>query len=99
MSRQTPDAGDPRIQAALAELQQLILVNYPETVFDVFKGEDPCGVYLRATVDRDDLSDVIDTVLDKLYELQVEQELPVYVVTTQPPARVAAQLAARTRTR
>jgi hypothetical protein len=33
--------------------------------------------------------------LDKLYELEVEQELPIYVVTSQPAARIAAQLQAR----
>lgn len=33
--------------------------------------------------------------IDKLYELEVEQELPIYVVTSQPPERVAARLKAR----
>lgn len=97
MSVHMPDARDPRIRAALVDLQQRILAQYPEATFTVFEGEDPPGVYLRATVDIEDSSDVMDTVLDTLYELEVEQGLPIYVVSSQPPARVAAQLAARTR--
>ena len=89
------DIDAPRIQAALAELKALILARYPDAIFEVLEGEDPVGVYLRTTVDIEDSSDVMETVLDKLYELEVEQELPVYVVTTQPIARVAAQLRAR----
>jgi hypothetical protein len=37
----------------------------------------------------------METVLDKLYDLEVEQGLPIYVVTSRPPERVAALLRAR----
>lgn len=85
----------PRITAGIDELKGLITARYPDARFAIFEGEDPEGVYLRAIVDIDDSSDVMETVLDKLYELEVEQGLPVYVVTSQPPERVAAQLKAR----
>jgi hypothetical protein len=86
---------DPRIASAIEELKRLIADRYPEAHFTTFKGEDPEGFYLRATIDREDSSDAMEVVLDKLYELQVEEGLPLYVVTSQPPRRVAATLRAR----
>ncbi len=80
---------DQQITSALAELRTLIAQRYPEAQFDVFHGEDPEGVYLRATVDVDDTDPVLDTVLDRLYVFQVEQALPIHVVTTVPMERVA----------
>jgi hypothetical protein len=87
---------DPEIVTALDELKALIAAKYPEASFEVFEAEDPDGVYLRATVDIEDSSDALVPALDKLHELEVEQGLPIYVVTDQPLARVAAQLKART---
>src|SRR4051812_41831344 len=86
---------DPRVVAALNDLKHLIAAHYPDASFDVFEGEDPDGIYLRATVDIDDSSDALIPALDKLHELEVEQGLPIYVVTDQPAARVAAQLKAQ----
>jgi len=86
---------DPRVTTALDELKHLIAARYPDASFDVFEGDDPKGIYLRATVDIEDSSDALTPALDKLYELEVEQELPIYVVTSQPLERVAAQLQAR----
>ena len=86
---------DPRIADALHEIQRLIAAHYLDARFDVFEGEDPEGVYLRAEVDIEDSSDALEPVLDKLHELQVERELPVYVVTDQPLERVGAHLATR----
>jgi len=84
------------VTTALSELKALISARYAGARFAVFEGEDPEGIYLRATVDIEDSSDALTPALDKLYELQVEQELPIYVVTSQPPERVMAQLDART---
>lgn len=86
---------DPRVAAALDALQRLIAARYPDATFDVFEGEDPEGVYLRATVDIEDSSDALVPALDKLHDLQVEQGLPIYVVTDRPLERIAAELRAR----
>jgi hypothetical protein len=82
----------PGIADALSTLETLIRGRYPDAVFTVFEGEEPDGVYLRATVDLDDPDEVIDLVVDALYRIQVEQELPVYVIPVQPLERAAAQL-------
>ncbi len=82
----------PRAQAALDELQALIVARFPQATFTIQKGYEPAGIYLMATVDIDDTDEVIDLIGDRLVDLQVEEGLPVYVVPLQPTARVMAQL-------
>ena len=86
---------DPRVEGAIEELRALIAERYPGARFDVFERDDPEGVRLQATVDIEDTEEVMDVVIDALYDIQVERGLPVYVVTEQPLARVAEQLRAR----
>jgi uncharacterized protein (UPF0332 family) len=88
---------DPRIQEAVEELRTLIAGRYPTARFDVFERDDPEGVRLQAMVDIEDTDEVMDAVMDALYDIQVERGLPVYMVTEQPPARVAEQLRERSR--
>ena len=87
---------DPRVQAALVELQGRIRARYPEARFAVFTGEDPDGVYLRATVDVEDTDEVMDVLIERLIALEVDEGLPLYVRAVRPLLRVAEQLAART---
>ena len=88
MSRATEHIADPRIAAAVEELQALIRNRYPDAQFDVSAGEDPEGVYLTATVDLEDPDEVTDLVIDRTMQLQVEEQLPVYVVPIRPLIRV-----------
>jgi hypothetical protein len=83
---------DPRVAAALAELQALITAHYPTATFSTARGEDPEGMYLTATVDVDDTDDVVDQFIARLLDLQIEEGLPVYVIPVRPIARVAAEL-------
>lgn len=83
---------DPRIQKALADLEGLIHRRYPAATFDVAPGEDPEGIYLTATVDVEDTDEVVDTIIDRLLEIQVEQRLPVYVIPVRPLSRVLEEL-------
>ncbi len=85
---------DPRIQAAVAELQGMIAQKYPAATFEVFHGEDPEGTYLRATVDIEDTDEVVDLIIDRLVDLQVEERLPVYVIPVRPLERVIAEMKA-----
>src|SRR5688500_18903888 len=85
-------AQDPTVTAALDELREAILRRYPNAAFETFHRDDPDGIRLRVTVDTDDTDEVLDIVIDRLYELQVEQLLPIYVIPVQPPSRTAAQL-------
>lgn len=80
------------MQAALDELQGLLHTRFPEATFTVGVGEDPDGIYLSPTIDVEDTDEVMEVVLDRLLEFQVDQGLPVYVVPTLPIERVAEQL-------
>ena len=86
---------DASIRAAVDELQGLIRSRYPEASFSVGYGEDPVGVYLRAIVDVEDTDEVIGPIIDRLVAMQVDEELPIYVIPSQPPERIAAMLRAR----
>lgn len=88
MNQERHPAFDDQTQGALDTLQSMIAERYPAASFEVSHGDDPEGVYLRATVDIDDVDEVLDTVLDPLFTYQVEEGLPIYVVPLQPIERV-----------
>lgn len=88
---------DPRIQRAVEELKGLIHNRYPSATFEVFEGEDPEGVYLRTTVDIEDRDEVIDTVIDRSLEIQIDEGLPVYVIVVQPLERVLKEMESQKR--
>jgi hypothetical protein len=87
MSVEQTQRSQPAIQSALTELQGMIQSRWPEATFVVSEGDDPEGVYLDAVVDIDDPDEVMDLVVDRLLDLQVEQQLPVHVVPVRPLAR------------
>lgn len=82
---------DDRIQQGIAELQGMIRKHFGEAAFAVFRGDDPEGMYMRVTVDVEDTDEVVDVFLDRLLQLQVEEELPLYVVPVRPAKRSLEQ--------
>jgi hypothetical protein len=95
MSAQRSPDMDPRIRTAIIELQDLIRDKYPSAAFQVSRGEDPEGFYLKATVDVEDTDEVVDIVIDRLLEMEIDEELPVYFVPLRPVERVIDELASR----
>lgn len=83
----------PRLDEAIVELRELIARHYPDATFSVSEGEDPDGIYLTATVDVEDMGEVVDVFLDRMVDLQVEEDLPIYVVAVRPLERNLAILA------
>lgn len=82
-----------RAQPAIDDLTAMIRRRYPQAIFAVTRGDDPEGIYLKATIDVDDVDEVLDqAVLDRLFTLQVEEELPLYLFPLQPAHRVLAFL-------
>jgi hypothetical protein len=80
---------DPRMAAALEELAATISQHYPGSSFRVSRGEDdPTIVQLIATIDVEDTDPVLDVVMERLLELQ--ETLPVFVVTERPLERTIA---------
>ncbi len=74
----------PQEQNARDDFERLIRARYPDATFDVSVGGEPDGVYLTVTVDLDIAGEVIDHILDRLLEVQIDEGLPVYVVTARP---------------
>lgn len=90
------DQRERRIEAALAELKQLIKRRYPEARFSVAGGpEDPQEVHLVATVDLEDTDEVLDLVMERMLQFQLEEQLPVYVSPRRTPQRREAVWAAQ----
>ncbi|MGH2458721.1 MAG: hypothetical protein ACRDIY_07630 [Chloroflexota bacterium] len=71
----------------------MIRLRYPAARFVIALGDDPEGFYLKATVDLADVDEVVNQeLLDRLFEFQVEQNLPVYVIPLQPMDRVLQEI-------
>jgi hypothetical protein len=83
---------DPRVQRTLGELQELIRGRYPQASFQTYRGEDPEGIYLDATVDVDDTDEVMDLIIDRLLQAQVDEGLPVYVIPLRPLEKVLEEM-------
>lgn len=88
------DIADKRIQSALAELQEMIQLHYPQATFVAAEGDDPDGVYLTATVDLDDPDEVMDVIVDRLLEIEIDEGLPIYVIPSRTRDRTAEHLRA-----
>jgi hypothetical protein len=81
-------ADDPRIEHALDELRGVIVEKYPSAIFEVSHGvDDPRAVHLTATIDVDDTDEVVDLVIDRMIEMQIEEELPIFVIPVRPVER------------
>jgi hypothetical protein len=86
-----------RIQDAIDELQGLVLQRYPTARFAVTRAEDePENVHLTAVIDVEDTDEVLDLVIDRVVELQVDEQIPVHVIPIRTPERVLAEMKART---
>jgi hypothetical protein len=83
----------PRMEAAIAEIQSLISSHYPTTTFSVYEWDDPEGIFLSAVVDTEDLDAVTDLFRERELELQIEENLPLFVIPERTPERHAAVLA------
>ena len=84
---------EPRRQQAVTQLEELIRARYPTASFALRVGiDDPEATYITATVDVEDPDDVIDLVLDRLLELQLDEHIPIYVLPVHTPERVADTL-------
>jgi len=75
--------------------ERRIRERYPDATFAVSMGDDPDGIYLMATVDLEDTGEVLDAIMDRLLEVQIDEALPVYVIPIRPlaPIGVATPLA------
>jgi len=93
MTATSTQARDPSVQAAIDELSDLIRIAHPQARFAVRPHpEEPSTTLLEATVEIDDLDEVLDLVFDRMEQLRVDEGVPKLVVPLQPAERVAAML-------
>jgi len=81
---------NPRMQAGIVEIQRLIRAKYPGATFEIQESPEPEGVYMRAIVDVDEPFLVMDSFIDRLAEIQADDELPLSVVVMRTPERMKA---------
>jgi hypothetical protein len=82
---------DPKMQAAVDELEDLIRQAHPEVQFSLSR--DPEGseaIHLIAVLDVDDTDLVVDEFIDRMMQLQIEEELPLFVIPVRTPERETA---------
>lgn len=91
---------DERTRKAVDELKADIAQHYPTATFELSRGQDdPSSLHLTTTVDLDDAFEVLDKVIDRVVDLQVEQGIPLHVIPVRTPERVQAEMdAQRSRT-
>ncbi|MHB8574645.1 MAG: hypothetical protein ACYDCQ_04875 [Dehalococcoidia bacterium] len=78
MKSRVLDTNESQMRAAIRELKQLVRARFPDANFGVTIGEDPFGVYLTVYLDIDDSDKVMDIMIDKLLEIQVDRQLSIY---------------------
>ncbi len=81
------------MEAAIEEMTHLVSQRFPEATFALGHGEDPEGTHLIATVDIDDMGEVVELYLDRLVDMQLDEALPLYVIPVRPVERSPAILA------
>jgi hypothetical protein len=81
-----------RLDAAIAEIQEMILARYPNAAFELELGEDPDGTWMTVTVDVEDTDEVFDVIVGRLLDMQVEERIPLYVIPVRPIERIMADL-------
>ena len=83
----------PEMAGAIEQLKSMVKARYPDATFQVAPDpEDPGAMDLIATVDVEDIDEVLDIVIDRVLELQLEEELPVHVIPIRPLDRVLKEM-------
>jgi hypothetical protein len=91
---------EPRVLAAVGELEELVRSRYPEATFSVGRGpDDPEAIHVYATVELEDTEPVVDLVIERELELLLEEGLSVQVIPLRTQERNAAILEALEQTR
>jgi hypothetical protein len=71
---------DPRMHAAIEEFTSMIADRYPSATLRTYVNEEPVGVFLHAAGDIDDPDEVMDWVIHRVVEIQVDDDISRYVL-------------------
>jgi len=93
MNRRKSEQLSPQMLQAIDELKTLIKTHYPDAQFEVERAADePEAILLVTTVDIDTTEDILDLVIDRVIDLQVEDRIPIHVIPLRPIKRVIADM-------
>ena len=93
MNQELEQTLDPRVRGAIDEVRRTIRERYPDAQFAVERGHDePENIHLITTVDLDDPDEVVDLVLDRMIEMEVDERIPLYVIAVRTPERILAEM-------
>src|SRR6266571_4838776 len=91
MNKKQPIHHDEKTRQVGAELEGVITRHYPSATFSLRRGSDaPSSINILATVAVDDPDDVLEKVLDRVVELNVDEGIPVHVIPLRTLERIAA---------
>jgi hypothetical protein len=80
----------PNMKRAIVELEDLVRQQYPDAAFQVQQSpEDPTIIHLIPTVDVVDRDEVMDLVIDRMMQFQIDDSLPLFVVPVRTADREA----------
>ena len=90
MNAVSTSSEDVRMQHAIEELSSLIRSRYPEAQFTVGQAQDDGEILLLySEVAANSMDEVLDVVMDRMLELQVDEGVPIYVIPELRPRRAA----------
>lgn len=81
---------------AVSELKAVISARFPEATFALGHSEDdPAAIHLYTTVDVEDTDEVVDLVIDRVLDFQLERSIPIHVIPLRPMSRAVRELRGR----
>ena len=80
---------NPKVQAAIAEIQRRIRARYPEATFEAYPDRETGHILVYAWVDTDEYFPVVELVSDYLSDLLVHEDIPMLVLPQLAPARAS----------
>ncbi len=85
-------AAGVQLQAAIADMQQLIRDRYSTSTFEIEPGEDPGTTWIWARVDVDDPDEVVNLIIEPLLALEIDQGVFLDVIPAHTRERIEAML-------
>jgi len=80
-----------RARAAIDELKHSILSRHSDATFIVHPGfDDPRSISLEVYVDLDDPHQILEEIIDRVVDIQVDEGIPLHVLPLHTPERALA---------
>lgn len=75
---------EPKLAMAIEELKALVLIRFPDAVFDVFTDDAEVETRLVVIVDYENIHDVIGTFVSRWVDMEVDDDIDLRPVVRRP---------------